>query len=112
MAVHFVAGQAALTDEGRAALRRTLALAKTSEHIEISGRTDATGSDAINQASAFARALAVRDYLINEAPVLPDIISLSARGGCCFIADNASAEGRLKNRRVEVIFTSRSNTSS
>lgn len=102
--VHFVFGAASLTGEGRATLHQALPLARRSDRIMINGRTDSIGPDAANQQLAFARALAVRDYLRTQAPDLPPAISIDARGNCCFVADNASAEGRQQNRRVEVVF--------
>lgn len=102
--VHFVSGAATLTGEGRSALRRAIPLARSSDRIVINGRTDSTGPDAVNQQLAFARALAVRDYIRTQVPDLPHAIAINARGNCCFVADNSTAEGRQKNRRVEVVF--------
>jgi outer membrane protein OmpA-like peptidoglycan-associated protein len=102
--VHFLSGKAGLGDAGQSTLRSVLALAHASERIVIHGRTDSTGGDEVNQALALARALAVRDYLRTQLPELPGVIAISARGNCCFVAGNESAEGRQRNRRVEVVF--------
>lgn len=102
--VHFPFGKASLDEAGQSTLRSTIALARASERIVIHGRTDSTGSDEVNQALAFARALAVRDYIHTQIPELPNVIAISARGNCCFVASNDSVEGRLRNRRVEIVF--------
>jgi outer membrane protein OmpA-like peptidoglycan-associated protein len=102
--VHFVFGSATLTDDGRRALRAAMPLARSSDRIVINGRTDSVGADAANQQLAFARALAVREFIRTQAPDLPHVIAINARGNCCFVADNATVEGRQKNRRVEVVF--------
>jgi outer membrane protein OmpA-like peptidoglycan-associated protein len=102
--VHFPSGRSSLGEAGQSTLRSALALARASERIVIHGRTDSTGSDEANQALALARALAVRDYIRTQIPDLPNLIAISARGNCCFVAGNDSAEGRLRNRRVEVVF--------
>lgn len=102
--VNFVFGRATLTDDGRQTLRRAIPLARSADRIVINGRTDSVGPDAVNQQLAFARALAVRDFIRAQAPDLPHDIGIHARGNCCFVADNATAEGRQKNRRVEVVF--------
>lgn len=106
--VHFHSGKASLTEAGRTALRASITLARASERILISGRTDAIGDDAMNETLAFARAMAVRDYLRRQFPDLPNVIAISARGNCCFIAENDTASGRQQNRRAEVLFSLRS----
>lgn len=102
--ISFGFGSARLGEAGRQAIRAALPRARESERIVIAGRTDATGSDEVNQRLALARALAVRDYIRDLVPELPDTISIDARGSCCFVADNDSADGRRQNRRVEVSF--------
>lgn len=102
--VHFPFGSAALTEAGRSTLRASIAMARAADRIVIHGRTDSVGGDEVNQALAFARALAVRDFVRTEIPELPNTIAISARGNCCFVAGNESAEGRQRNRRVEVVF--------
>ena len=102
--VQFSFGDAQLSAESKEALRKALPFARSAERIVISGRTDSIGTDEANQSIAFARALAVREFLRTALPDLPNVIAISARGNCCFIADNDSAQGRQKNRRVEVVF--------
>lgn len=102
----FPFASAALTDTAKDTLRRALPSARESDRIVISGRTDSVGSDEVNQKLALARALAVRNYIRDAVPDLPNVIVIDAKGRCCFIAPNDSEGGRSKNRRVEVVFLS------
>jgi outer membrane protein OmpA-like peptidoglycan-associated protein len=80
--------------------------ARQSERIVISGRTDAVGNYEVNESIALARALSVRNYLRDQAPDLAAVITIDARGRCCFVAPNETEDGRSKNRRVEIAFFS------
>ena len=102
----FPFGSAALTTESRQTLRRSLRLARESDRIVISGRTYSVGPDEVNQQLALARALAVRNFIRDAVPDLPNVIAIDAKGRCCFIAPNDDEGGRSRNRRVEVVFTS------
>ena len=74
--------------------------------IVISGRTDSVGPEEFNQQLALARAMAVRNFIRDAVPDLPNVIAIDAKGRCCFIASNDDEGGRSRNRRVEVVFTS------
>lgn len=102
----FAFGSAALTTESRQVLRRSLRLARESDRIVISGRTDSVGPEEVNQQLALARAMAVRNFIRDAVPALPNVIAIDAKGRCCFIASNDDEGGRSLNRRVEVVFTS------
>lgn len=102
----FAFGSAALTTESRQVLRRSLRLARESDRIVISGRTDSVGPEEVNQQLALARAMAVRNFIRDAVPDLPNVIAIDAKGRCCFIASNDDEGGRSRNRRVEVVFTS------
>ena len=95
-----------LTAQARTALSASIRHARQSERIVISGRTDAVGNGQVNESLALARALAVRDYLRDLAPDLTAVISIDARGRCCFVASNETEDGRSRNRRVEIAFLS------
>lgn len=103
--VTFAFGTSQLTPSGRSALSSALPQARRAERIVIAGRTDSVGDPEVNRALAFARALAVRDYLRDRAPDLPGTIVIDARGNCCYVAANDSAAGRAANRRVEVLLS-------
>jgi outer membrane protein OmpA-like peptidoglycan-associated protein len=103
--VTFGAGSAHLTVDARARLAESVALARESGRIVIHGRTDSTGDPRLNESLAFARALAVRDFIRDQVPDLPNIIGINAKGNCCFTASNDTRDGRARNRRVEVVFS-------
>lgn len=69
--------------------------------LRIIGHTDNVGSDAINNPLSVNRAAATRDYLVSRG-VAGSRIAIDGRGSHEPIADNASAAGRAKNRRVEI----------
>lgn len=68
--------------------------------IRITGHTDAVGSDEANQILSEGRANAVRDELIKRG-IAAERIEAEGKGESEPIADNATEEGRAKNRRVE-----------
>ena len=104
--VVFPFASALLTAPARTALSASIRHARQSDRIVISGRTDAVGNDQVNESLALARALSVRNFLRNQAPDLAAVISIDARGRCCFVAPNETEDGRSKNRRVEIAFFS------
>lgn len=69
--------------------------------VRIVGHTDNVGSDATNNPLSVNRAAATRDYLVSRG-VASKRISIDGRGEQEPIADNTSAAGRAKNRRVEI----------
>lgn len=71
--------------------------------ITISGHTDDRGAASYNQQLSEQRAQAVRQYFIEQG-VAGAIIRATGQGESQPIADNASADGRAQNRRVEIDF--------
>lgn len=69
--------------------------------VTIIGHTDNTGSDAINNPLSVDRADAARDYLVSRG-VSRTRFATDGRGSREPVADNGSAQGRDKNRRVEI----------
>jgi outer membrane protein OmpA-like peptidoglycan-associated protein len=70
--------------------------------LTITGYTDNTGSNSINQPLSEQRALAVANYF-SAKRVMPERISAYGRGAANPIASNGSAAGRALNRRVEIL---------
>ena len=71
------------------------------EVIIAVGHTDSIGSDAYNQRLSVRRAEAVKAYLVSKG-IERNRIYTEGKGKKQPIASNATAEGRAKNRRVEV----------
>lgn len=68
--------------------------------VRVEGHTDSKGSDAYNIKLSQRRSNAVRDYLIAHG-VEADRLVAVGYGETRPVADNGTAEGRARNRRVE-----------
>ncbi|BCU07703.1 hypothetical protein Atep_23800 [Allochromatium tepidum] len=104
----FPTGQATLPAGELASLDRIAALLKAHPELtaRIEGHTDSLGSAALNQSLSLQRAEAVRQALV-ERGVDEGRLTAEGLGPARPIADNATAEGRGKNRRVEVYILDR-----
>ncbi len=106
----FASGKAALATGDYASLAALADWLKAHPDLRVTlvGHTDATGSLASNTALSRQRALSVRDRLIQNFGT--DATQLDAQGAGYLAprATNQTAEGRQKNRRVEVMLTSTS----
>jgi len=71
-------------------------------NLEVEGHTDSVGSDELNQKLSEQRAGAVRSYLIEQG-LADGGVSAKGLGKTLPVADNDTAAGRQKNRRVEII---------
>ncbi len=69
--------------------------------IEVSGHTDSTGSDALNQTLSDNRAMSVASYLTAQGVDQRRVLA-QGFGKRSPIADNATVDGRQANRRVEL----------
>ncbi len=74
------------------------------EVIVCVGHTDSTGTEAYNQKLSERRANAVKSYLVSQG-VDGEKIVTEGKGELQPIANNATKEGRAKNRRVEITVT-------
>jgi outer membrane protein OmpA-like peptidoglycan-associated protein len=72
-----------------------------STRVGVEGHTDSSGGDAYNQSLSERRAASVRDYLASKG-VDAGRLSTAGYGESQPVADNATAEGRALNRRVEL----------
>jgi outer membrane protein OmpA-like peptidoglycan-associated protein len=70
--------------------------------IVVEGYTDSQGGASFNQDLSQRRAQSVRDYLVTRG-MASDRITSQGFGLNNPIADNATAEGRANNRRVEIV---------
>ncbi len=81
-----------------------IVLAHPGLNLKVEGHTDSVGSEEYNQLLSEQRASSVRDFLVQQG--VPDI-SVTSRGfgKTQPAATNDTAEGRAKNRRVELVVT-------
>jgi outer membrane protein OmpA-like peptidoglycan-associated protein len=70
--------------------------------IVVEGHTDSQGAASFNQDLSQRRAESVRSYLVSHG-IASDRVTAQGFGPTRAIADNASAEGRANNRRVEIV---------
>jgi len=68
----------------------------------VEGHADSQGADEFNQTLSQKRAESVRAYLITKG-ISAERLTAQGFGETRPIADNASAEGRANNRRVEIV---------
>ena len=71
------------------------------EVIIAVGHTDAVGSDAYNQKLSVRRSESVKAYLVSKG-IEKNRVYTEGKGEKQPVADNKTAEGRAKNRRVEI----------
>lgn len=101
-----------LFDTGRYSLRPAareklakisgIVLAHPGLKLEVEGHTDSVGGDAYNQTLSEERARAVQEYLVAQG-VSPAGITAKGFGKTMPVADNSTAAGRQRNRRVELV---------
>jgi outer membrane protein OmpA-like peptidoglycan-associated protein len=68
----------------------------------VEGHTDSQGAAEFNQKLSLDRAQSVRDYLVSRG-IAGDRIRAEGFGPTRTVGDNATAEGRANNRRVEIV---------
>lgn len=105
--VVFASGQARLETAEIPALQDLAdwLTANPSQRVTVTGHTDSSGQAAANLALSLARAGALRDLLVTQYQISADRISAMGAGDTLPLAANDTAEGRAKNRRVEVSVT-------
>ncbi len=102
-AVNFASNSAEVPDSMAPFLKTAAAdlkQLKAGHVLEIAGYTDNTGDAALNLALSQKRAEAVREAFIKYGAD-PDTLVAKGYGEADPIASNDTAEGRLKNRRIE-----------
>lgn len=106
--INFERAKADLTPDSTATLKALADVANKcpAYKIEIAGHTDSEGTDERNQKLSDRRAKAVGDFLAHGG-VDAKRMTTTGYGATRPLADNATTEGRAKNRRIE--FTVKAN---
>lgn len=100
--IFFEVNKSVLKPESFSELDRLIVLLKKEKtlKIEISGHTDATGTDAINTQLSADRAKAVYTYVSAKGITL-DKLTYKGYGKTKPVSSNDTEQGRQQNRRVE-----------
>jgi outer membrane protein OmpA-like peptidoglycan-associated protein len=100
----FDIGKATLTADLKTSLAKIAGILTVfkDSHIMVEGHTDNQGSAEYNQTLSEERALNVQNFLITQG-VDPGRLKSIGYGFSKPIADNATKEGRQKNRRVDLV---------
>jgi OmpA-OmpF porin, OOP family len=100
--IEFESGSATLTSAGRAILDEMAVAMKQvgDQQVQVIGHTDDVGAREANVALSLQRAIAVKAYL-ESAGVAADNLGVQSFGPDRPVADNATVEGRARNRRIE-----------
>lgn len=103
-ALQFAVGKAEVNDKGKAELAKLAAALKGFSGVKytVQGFTDNAGDAALNQALSEKRAGAVKDILIADGLAASTFEAVQGLGAAQPVGDNATVEGRAKNRRVVV----------
>jgi outer membrane protein OmpA-like peptidoglycan-associated protein len=104
--VQFATGNATLNESARENLSRFSGIVASypTMRFNIEGHTDSTGSVETNNSLSLQRATSVRDYLIGRG-VSPASIEVAGMGSSMPTNDNATLDGRARNRRVEIVLS-------
>jgi outer membrane protein OmpA-like peptidoglycan-associated protein len=102
--VQFATGTAATSATARESLSKFSGIVASYPGLRfnVEGHTDSVGSVAANNELSLKRAMAVRDYLIEQG-VPASSIDVAGLGLSAPIGDNSTTEGRARNRRVEIV---------
>lgn len=102
--INFDTDKAAIRPDGKPAVDEIAALMKkeTALRLSIEGHTDNVGDKARNLALSRERAQAVVQALVGDG-IDGSRLSAAGHGSDKPLTDNASEEGRAKNRRVELV---------
>ena len=85
----------------------TVIAAYPNGRVELSGHTDARGGDAYNLRLSERRAAAVAAWLVERHGVPAGRLATRGEGETRPVGDNATEEGRQRNRRVEALIHKR-----
>jgi len=104
--INFELNSAELTSASKTKLGSIVTVLKSRPDIKgliVTGHTDSSGADQYNQTLSRARAESVADFFAFSGVTLE--MTAKGMGESSPVADNDTAEGRAKNRRVELEVT-------
>ncbi len=101
--VYFATNQSTINAKSKANLNKLAGIFKEypDTNIIVEGHTDSSGDDTYNMKLSQKRANAVTEYLVSQG-ISRTRLTTYAHGETLPKYDNATAEGRAKNRRVEL----------
>ena len=101
---HFPSGKSEIQTDNFPLMNKIIHAIKIfpNSRIEITGHTDSTGSDNINQSVSQARAENVGKFLIEVGELSMSHIKTTGYGESRPVATNKTEKGRAENRRVEI----------
>jgi outer membrane protein OmpA-like peptidoglycan-associated protein len=105
--IYFDANSARLTNIAKAVLDGVALRMKNDLNATavITGYSDNAGAEESNVAISAKRAEAAKEYLVTRHGIDPNRLTTSAKGSAEPAYDNATAEGRAKNRRALIVVT-------
>ena len=105
--IYFDANSARLTNIAKAVLDGVALRMKNDLNATavITGYSDNAGAEESNVAISAKRAEAAKEYLVTRHGIDPNRLSTSAKGSAEPAYDNATPEGRAKNRRALIVVT-------
>jgi outer membrane protein OmpA-like peptidoglycan-associated protein len=104
LTIQFAREKADLTEDAQEALKRIARYMEIDDRVKrvkVSGHTDNHGYRRVNKPLSYARALAVKNYLVEQG-IDEKIITTSSHIEFSPVATNRTEEGRRYNRRAEI----------
>lgn len=105
--IQFDAGSARLTNIAKAILDGIALRMKNDLNATavVTGYSDNAGAEPANVAISAKRADAAKEYLVTRHGIDPNRVTTAAKGSAEAAYDNATTEGRAKNRRAVIVVT-------
>lgn len=102
--IHYASGSAAISSETKGYLRALVIVLDEWPEVKlhIAGHTDIVHTEPFNEDLSARRAKVVHDYLVSQG-ANPSQLVVTNHGESMPVADNNTAAGKAKNRRVELM---------